>query len=575
MDDRLSRLEKELCELAARTADLERRLTTLEAGASVSGQTTGRSTLPAGLEALPMPDVAILRDAPGTLALAGRLVIVVGGAFLLRALTEASTFPAAAGITLGMTYALIWIVAAGRAASKKLMSSGVFHAIAGCAIAFPLIWESKNRFHLFNSPMDMSTIAALTAICLFISCKYRFQPLAWFSVTGAVTSTLAMLPDSPSLVPPCIFLVVLGVVTLWLGYELGWKGLRWLVAGAVNLAVLGITYSALASHPRETPGAALLVQLVMLGSYLASIAIRTLVRERNVIPFEVVQVIAGFLLGFVGAVYTTRATGTGSGILGVAALVLGTSCYAVAFAFMDKNTGRARNFHFYTSLALLFVLTGSWLLLGGPALAVFWIALAILMSWLGWSHARFALSVHAAIAISTAALVFGIPGFILIEFMGPVNSITVPTIPQLLVMAGSAVCLAWPLPAQMEIARFWIRIQRFLVTLLFVSSAGGALISIAAALAGSASVLDAGIVATIRTIVMSVAALVLAWMGRSEKFEEWGWLLYPVLGATGLKMLVEDFPHSRPATLFLALAAYGCVLILSPRLRRQPPQPDN
>jgi len=61
-----------------------------------------------------------------------------------------------------------------------------------------------------------------------------------------------------------------------------------------------------------------------------------------------------------------------------------------------------------------------------------------------------------------------------------------------------------------------------------------------------------------------------AWMGRSKRFVEWGWLLYPVLAATGLKILLEDFPRSRPATLFLALAVYGCALIFSPRLRRSP-----
>ena len=35
-------------------------------------------------------------------------------------------------------------------------------------------------------------------------------------------------------------------------------------------------------------------------------------------------------------------------------------------------------------------------------------------------------------------------------------------------------------------------------------------------------------------------------------------------------MIFEDFRLSHPSTLFVALAAYGCVLILSPRLRRKP-----
>ena len=79
---------------------------------------------------------------------------------------------------------------------------------------------------------------------------------------------------------------------------------------------------------------------------------------------------------------------------------------------------------------------------------------------------------------------------------------------------------------------------------------------------------DAGILATLQTLVLALSALLLAWMGRRELFAEWGWLVYPVLAVTGLKILLQDFSRSRPATLFLTLAVYGCVLILSPRLRR-------
>jgi hypothetical protein len=34
-------------------------------------------------------------------------------------------------------------------------------------------------------------------------------------------------------------------------------------------------------------------------------------------------------------------------------------------------------------------------------------------------------------------------------------------------------------------------------------------------------------------------------------------------------MAAQDFMHSRPATLFVALALYGVALIMAPRLRRR------
>ena len=67
---------------------------------------------------------------------------------------------------------------------------------------------------------------------------------------------------------------------------------------------------------------------------------------------------------------------------------------------------------------------------------------------------------------------------------------------------------------------------------------------------------------------LAAAALALAWAGRSERFRESAWLVYPVLAAGGLKLLAEDLPRSRPATLFIALALYGGALIIAPRLLR-------
>ena len=110
---------------------------------------------------------------------------------------------------------------------------------------------------------------------------------------------------------------------------------------------------------------------------------------------------------------------------------------------------------------------------------------------------------------------------------------------------------------------------RLLVTVLLVWSAGGWLISlIAPALPAAAGHPDAGILATIRTSVLAAAALALAWAGRFERFRESAWLLYPLLAIGGLKLLVEDLPRSRPATLFVALALFGGALIIAPRLSK-------
>jgi hypothetical protein len=101
-----------------------------------------------------------------------------------------------------------------------------------------------------------------------------------------------------------------------------------------------------------------------------------------------------------------------------------------------------------------------------------------------------------------------------------------------------------------------------------VWSAAGTLVGALADLLphGPGASLDGGVLATVRTSVLAAAALAVAWAGRTERFRESGWLLYPLLAAGGVKLLVEDLPRSRPATLFIALALYGSALILAPRL---------
>jgi hypothetical protein len=80
---------------------------------------------------------------------------------------------------------------------------------------------------------------------------------------------------------------------------------------------------------------------------------------------------------------------------------------------------------------------------------------------------------------------------------------------------------------------------------------------------------DVAVLATVRTIVLSAAAVVLALLGRRARFQQLAWLVYPVLILCGVKLLVQDLPQGRAATLVLAFVAYGVALILAPRLLRR------
>ena len=102
-------------------------------------------------------------------------------------------------------------------------------------------------------------------------------------------------------------------------------------------------------------------------------------------------------------------------------------------------------------------------------------------------------------------------------------------------------------------------------------AAGAWAIELALPLVRHAGAVDIGALATVRTVVIAVAAVMLAVLTRRRGFSEALWLAYAALAFGGVKLLLEDFPSSRPATLFIALAVYGVALMAVPRLTRRIP----
>jgi hypothetical protein len=354
------------------------------------------------------------------------------------------------------------------------------------------------------------------------------------------------------------------------------------VALAADLVVVGLTSRALGAGRPDPPRLVLLVQLLLVGAYLASIATRTLALGRNVIPFEVAQAAAVLLVGLGGAVAVSRAAAMGTAALGVASLAGGAACYAVAFAFVDRRQGRGWNFYFYTSLGIGFTLVGSRLLLDGVPVVLAWGLMAALTAWLGARHGRLALSVHAAAYLAAAALEARALGAAALAFAGsPAGPWAYPWPGALLVLAAGALCVAAARapagapgaaapPAGAAPAAAWVgRLPRLAVAATLVWVGGGAVVAaVLRALAAPPAAPSAGTVATVRTVVLALGSLLLAWSARHERMREWGWLVYPVLLAAALKLLLEDLRVSSAASLVVAFAVYGLALILAPRLLR-------
>ncbi len=136
----------------------------------------------------------------------------------------------------------------------------------------------------------------------------------------------------------------------------------------------------------------------------------------------------------------------------------------------------------------------------------------------------------------------------------------------LFALAVGLVCYEWMLPKSRTPTPSWSDLTHHLVliTLVAWSAAGLAAALLGAFLAGDGEdTADAGLVATLRTGVLAVGAVALAAARRRFGLREIGWLIYPVLLAGGLKLVIEDLAHGRPATLFGSLALFGGALAIS------------
>src|SRR5687768_3406785 len=135
MVDRLSYLASKIDALLRRLDEVDRRLDTLEHRFATLGLP------PLGAPATEQPAAADRRfassyDPLGIASLTGRTFLVLGGGYLLRALTDSGLVARPLGVALGLAYALVWFWMADRDAARRRTLSAGFHGTAAALVAF-------------------------------------------------------------------------------------------------------------------------------------------------------------------------------------------------------------------------------------------------------------------------------------------------------------------------------------------------------------------------------------------------------------------------------------------------------
>jgi hypothetical protein len=495
----------------------------------------------------------------------GQMLIALGVGYLLRALTEAELVAHATGVWIGLVYAVGWIGVSVSGVRRGDRLASWFAAALAPILAFPLIVEAALRFDLWSASGALLVLAGVTTASLLTATLNGQQSIAWITALGAGGTAAVVMVGMRAYVPAELFFIALGLGTLWLGYLKSWTLLRWPAALAADVVAVALVLRALNPDAHESPHAVMAVLLVLLLSYPASILIRTIVLNRPIVLFEVVQSLALLLL-LRGALALAPLIGSARPILGFSVLGLGVATFATAVLFGGRRKTTALNAHFYAALGVVVLMVGSAILLDGGWLAASWVVLAWIVAAVALLRGQETLMAHAAALGLAAAVPCGLITYSSTALIGAdISTLGAPPLDALAVCVVIA-ALAWTVVRPADLASAAVRQSAAVVaSIVFLWTAAGLAAGAAIGMVGGAS--------TVRTVVLSLAACAAAAGGRWPPLSALAWAAYPFLAFVAVKLLAEDLRVDRPMALFIALAVYGAALMITARLGRRAAAP--
>jgi hypothetical protein len=491
--------------------------------------------------------------------LLGRSCVVLGGAFLIRALTDSRTLPSGVGVALGMVFAATSVFFSHRAGASGATLSAGFHGVTAALIAYPLVLEATTRLGAMSSLVAALTLVGFSTLLLVASWRDKLGWLAWIGVLSCLLTTIILLRATPARAEFTGVLLVLAAATFWLGDRPGWRGLRWLPALVLDLVILRAVLT-------FTPPV-LVLSIALASLSLALVFSRTAALARPVGAFEVLQTLAGLVIGLSGALRASVEAGHGSGA--VAGGVLAASLLALFFAawVVPRRGNRDLDFLFYASVSLGLLSFGVALLTAGDLRGVLWSTFALLTALLGRRRHPGSLWSFAALLAVGAAFAPGLMRGVWEALAGPKPSNWLAMSPGSVAVLGVVVLtyLATVPPLRPALARqpTWASPRLPAAVLLLLGSAGLATLVLRASRPLTP---DLACLATARTLTSVAVALSLALIRRRVACAELSWIGYLALALGGIELIFEGLPSGQPLLLLVSFVVYGAGLILVPRL---------
>jgi len=558
MPDHTEESDLLLQEVHERLQMLERRVAALES----------RSELSAG-----PPTATFLGTKPknerqvettSAVAVLGKAVLAIAGAYLLRAIAESGVAPRWLLLVVAIGYTGAWLVWAARSHRKSHFASMVF-GMTAAFILVPLLWEGTVRFQNLTPGFASAVLMGYVALSLGLAWRKRLEAIPWIAVSTAVGTALALLIATHEVGSLTMALLVIGLITEAAAWSGRCLSLRVLSALGADFAVvvLGMVMTAPegvpASYRPMSAGEICALSIALLVIYAGSLGLRGFGMVWKWTFGEVAQVAVVFVLATWVILRATR--GGAATTLGVMFLALAVACYWGTLKRFAASEMR-RNRRVSANYAAVLMLAGILLVFGGNLRVVLLSLTAVAAVILFTRTTDLNLAIHGTLYLLAACVVCGLFGYAARALAG-----TVPALPDwnfwVVAAAGS---VSYIIGSRAKGKGLKTRVL-WVVPAAVVGFAVAAL-AVAGIASSGVGELSASKVSMVRTVVTSLMALGWGYAGSRWNRVELGWVAYGAIALGALKLVVEDLRFGNARTLMVSLLFYGLILILLPKVTR-------
>ena len=560
----MSELPGEIEQLERRMEALERRVHALEH--PVAARWPHPKPELQGASAPQAAVAASLVPAGSIFSVLGISLLGIAGAYVLRAVEEASSLPRLTVASAGIVYAFLWLVWAARTRHGQRFAGAIYAGTSALILA-PMLWELTLRFRILPAAITAALLCAYALAAMGLARKREMAPVLRVGCIAAAGLALALAIASHALMPFVVVLLALAAVCEFAPRMENAPEVRAFVALAADAAIWILIYVYFAPQPagEEYPSlsriALLAPGVAVFVVYAASVGMKTMLRERQIAVIETLQTTIALLLAFVGVADFGPAGSTM--LLGIVCLVLSVAVYAAVFTVFERAKEQ-RNATVFSAWGAALLLAGSFLCLPPLATIVVLGTAAIAATAVGSRRNSLAFEFYGMVFLLAGALASGLPSFLVSALVGT---------PQ-----GASPAVVWPIvcaailcyaAAQPREGESWLPQTLHLG---FAALAAGA---VAALLIQGFIGLTAVLVqpgphhlALIRTLTLCVAALALVYGGAYWRRVELARLGYAALALVAVKLVTEDLRHGHLAYIAASIFLVAFTLIAAPRVGR-------